>query len=443
MANRGEIGVPDSAAAKAGQWHYALFAMSLAFAGIPIYIYAPDFYATQGNLALTGLGLSLLFLRGIDALLDPLMGWLGDRLPNHRLQLVIAGSVLMISGFSMLFAPLGLDSLIWFCISVFLATLGYSLASIQYNSLAALWSCRTLDQISITSRREALGIVGLVAAVMVIPLMEPLLGPRYAYLGLILALLLAAMISLPRLGLWYKANREALQIAQIQPGLEAGRLPMAFYLTYGISTLASAIPAVLVLFFVRDKLELGAWTGLFLALYFGSAFLAMPLWRWISVRRGHLYAWRVAMLVGILSFFWAFWLDSGDAWAYALICLASGSALGRRTFAASGVVERPYSPERGAGSNWRLFCTAVFSDQAGAGVSRRIGAAHAGAGRFVPAAENTAQALTALSLGYAALPCAIKLLALISTYFWHFTETEYDEQISAHRRHDCDYLPAD
>ena len=41
-----------------------------------------------------------------------------------------------------------------------------------------------------------------------------------------------------------------------------------FFLAYLISTFASSIPAVLVLFFVRDYLLAESWTGLFLLLYF-------------------------------------------------------------------------------------------------------------------------------------------------------------------------------
>ena len=44
------------------------------------------------------------------------------------------------------------------------------------------------------------------------------------------------------------------------------------------SKTASAVPATLVLFFIRDRLQAPAWEPAFLGSYFAAAALSMPLW---------------------------------------------------------------------------------------------------------------------------------------------------------------------
>ena len=53
---------------------YACLAIPLAVAGLPIYLHAPDFYARELLLSLTAIGASLLVLRILDAVQNPLIG---------------------------------------------------------------------------------------------------------------------------------------------------------------------------------------------------------------------------------------------------------------------------------------------------------------------------------------------------------------------------------
>ena len=63
---------------------YSTLALPIAFAGMPLYVHAPDYYATEFGLSLGSIGLMLLFLRLIDALQDPLIGQLSDRFSKKR-----------------------------------------------------------------------------------------------------------------------------------------------------------------------------------------------------------------------------------------------------------------------------------------------------------------------------------------------------------------------
>ncbi|HMY40567.1 MAG TPA: MFS transporter, partial [Marinagarivorans sp.] len=58
---------------------HGLLALPLTFAGLPIYIHAPDYYAVELGIPLATIGFLLLVLRIIDAVQDPLIGALSDR----------------------------------------------------------------------------------------------------------------------------------------------------------------------------------------------------------------------------------------------------------------------------------------------------------------------------------------------------------------------------
>ena len=81
---------------------YGFIAVPIAFAGFPLYVLAPDFFATQHGLSLTLLGTLLLIIRVFDAVQDPLIGWFTDRLQGQFSGLLtIAGAVLCLSIFGL------------------------------------------------------------------------------------------------------------------------------------------------------------------------------------------------------------------------------------------------------------------------------------------------------------------------------------------------------
>ena len=59
---------------------YTGFAAVLSGAGLPIYIYAPKYYADTFGVSLTALGVVLFGLRLFDVVQDPVLGWLVARL---------------------------------------------------------------------------------------------------------------------------------------------------------------------------------------------------------------------------------------------------------------------------------------------------------------------------------------------------------------------------
>ncbi|MGB0844510.1 MAG: MFS transporter, partial [Alphaproteobacteria bacterium] len=126
---------------------YSAFALPLGFVGIPLYLYAPDFFAVEYGLSLGLLGGILLLLRFVDALQDPYIGALSDRFTDRRSSVVVWSALIMAASFLLLFLPpigflkaFGLDEqnagllLLWFALFTFLASTGFSVLTINLNT---------------------------------------------------------------------------------------------------------------------------------------------------------------------------------------------------------------------------------------------------------------------------------------------------------------------
>jgi Na+/melibiose symporter-like transporter len=222
-------------------------------------------------------------------------------------------------------------------------------------------------------------------------------------LALAVALLLLRQAPQPRIGVLPggPARHEAGPLAT--PGF---RRLLAIYLVNGV---ASAVPATLVLFFIRDRLQAQPWEPLFLASYFAAGALSMPLWVRVVARLGLARAWLAGMGLAILTFAWAALLGPGDVAAYTAVCVASGVALGADLTLPgallAGLIQRAGHGQRleGAYFGWWNFATKLNLALA-AGIALPL----LGAFGYAPGSRDAA-ALQALTLAYCLLPCVLKL----------------------------------
>jgi len=178
-----------------------------------------------------------------------------------------------------------------------------------------------------------------------------------------------------------------------------------------LNGIASAVPATLVLFFIRDRLEAQAWEPLFLAAYFAAGACSIPLWVRLVAKFGLARAWLGGMVLAVAAFAWAALLGPGDVAGYAAVCLASGVALGADLTLPgamlAGVIQRAGHAERGEGAyfGWWNFATKLNLALA-AGLALPL-LQLAG---YTPGQRDGGGQL-ALVLAYCALPCLLKLAA--------------------------------
>jgi GPH family glycoside/pentoside/hexuronide:cation symporter len=310
---------------------YGALGFPLAFAALPLYVHVPKLYADSVGLPLALVGAVLLLTRFADALIDPLLGQWSDRLGNRRRLILIALPLLGL-GLAALLAPPAdgeVGGLAWLVLTLALTFIGFSLATINYHAWGAEIGETPQERVRVTAAREMFALGGVVVAAA----LPSLLAKRCRHGDAASGLGLHSYPGAGRAGHLCRRAAGKRSAGTMQPGLPLSAVfadPRFRRLLVVLAAggIASAIPATLVLFFIADVLQLQEWQGLFLVIYFVCGGLALPGWVALARRYGKVRAWLASMVLAIASFVWAFLLDAGDGIAFALICAASGAALG-------------------------------------------------------------------------------------------------------------------
>ena len=112
---------------------FAVFGGMLAAAGLPIYIFAPTFYAENYGVGLTSIAAVLFWLRLVDAIQDPMFGWISENMGHKRWFWVALAVIILIGSMSMLFAvPPQTSPLLWFVVSMTCLFSAFSFLTINF-----------------------------------------------------------------------------------------------------------------------------------------------------------------------------------------------------------------------------------------------------------------------------------------------------------------------
>jgi glycoside/pentoside/hexuronide:cation symporter, GPH family len=417
--------------APAGRWTqgaaYGGLGLPLAFVALPLYVVLPNHYASEFGIPLAVLGAVLLAARLLDAIADPWIGRWADQLFARSARsawLVMAGAAVVLAlGFRALFFPAvqGTSALLWWCAGGLAVTyLSFSVMTVIHQSWGARLGGNDAQRARIVAWREGLALVGVMLA-SVLPSVYGL-GVTTVVFALLLALGWAVLRGAPQPS---AQPGSGANVAMSLPfGNPAFRTLLAVYLVNGI---ASAVPATLVLFFIRDRLQAPSYEPLFLASYFAAGALSIPLWVRAVKRFGLSPVWLVSMLLAIAVFTSAAWLGAGDVAAFTAVCVLSGVALGADLTLPSallaGVIQRAghSGQAEGAYFGWWNFATKLNLALA-AGVALPLLQVFG----YAPGSQSE-QALTALTIAYCVLPCVLKLIAaalLYLTWIQRFRSTE-------------------
>jgi Na+/melibiose symporter-like transporter len=391
---------------------YGLLGLPLAFAALPIYVHVPRYYAETAGMELALLGAILLGARLLDAGIDPWLGWLADRLPRRSM---LAAALLPFGiGFVALLNPPGADAAGWLLGSLALTYLGFSAASVAYQAWGADIGADSGVRTRLTASREGFGLLGVILAAALPALIAADLSEGIARLAWILPplLVVAAIITFVRVGAGPQA---VVANTPLLPSLQRVFADLAFrrlLIVFVANGIAAALPATLFLFFVADVLQLESASGGLLALYFIAGAASLPVWVRLSAVYGRTSAWLAAMLLAILAFGGASLLGRGDLYPFALICIASGLALGADLALPAAIAADLGERQGQAGA-----CFGVWNFVAKLNLALAAGLALPLLGLlgYVP---GGASGLSALTFTYALLPLLFKALA--AALLWHW-----------------------
>lgn len=405
---------------------YAAPAIPLGMLHFPVYVYLPPFYAAQGA-DLSQLAVVLLLVRLLDAVTDPAMGALSDRLrirgERRRPWLALACLPLLGAAWMLLAPPEGAGAG-HFALWLTALTLAWTMAATPYFAWGAELSTDYAGRAGVTAWREGAGLVGALLAAGLYAAGGADAGQGLFNVLLALAVLLplatlAALRLAPEPKDWSRIA-PARGLREVLRGLgEAFASPPFRRLlpAYLVNGLANGLPAALFLFYAEAVLGAPALAGPLLGLYFLAALIGAPFWVRLCRRLPKHRVWCAAMLWACAVFPFVLALGPGDEIAFAAISLLSGLALGADLAIPpaiqADVVDADLA-ERGEQRTGLHFAIWSVATKAALAVSggAALWALDAAGFDAAAGAENAPGALRTLALLYGGAPVALKLVAI-------------------------------
>lgn len=393
---------------------WSLFAALIAMAGLPIYIHAPKFYVDQYGTSLAAMGLTLAALRLIDVVQDPLLGWLAEATrPIRRATIAIATSLMAGSLYALFAITPPIPPLLWFALTLTVLFSAFSYLTICFYA-EGVTKAQTLGpegHIRLAGWREGGSLLGVCLAATAPVALAPLTAQPFTAFALIFAAVaLIATLAMRREWQGTPAEPTAHPWDLFRPAL-ADPLARRLLLIALLNASPVAVTSTLFLFFVESRLQLPGWEGPLLLLFFLSAAASTPLWSVLARKHGPKPVLLTAMILAIASFLWTLTLGTGDLIPFAMICAASGAALGADLTLLPAIfaqrLAQTGTPEAAAFGLWS-FVSKLSLALAALTILPALQAAG-----FQPGATNTEPALKMLTLIYAGLPCVLKVTAIV------------------------------
>lgn len=399
------------AASSRDMYLYGMLALPLAFAGLPLYVHLPVYYAQTHGVSLAALGGLMLALRLFDTVQDPLIGLWSDR-ARSRKRLMLYALPLLAAGMFALFNYGGGISPAWWLAGCLLVTFTtFSILQINLYAYGTEHYAAGTTQTRLSAWREGFLFIGIMLA-SVLPYINSTGTPDYSLFGIsaLAVIIVVGGFSLLKGFSAQPPQRSHTTNAALFSLLQRSNIRWVLGF-YGMSALAAAIPATLYLFFVEDIIGAPEHGGWLLLAYFASGAAALPFWAACARRFGRrrvLYA-SFSLMAG--CFVWAFLLEHGDLAAFYIITIATGSALGADMALPAAIYSdtlKRHNTSASAGFGLWNFTTKLTLSLA-AGISLPL---LASAGYNPAAPSNSPHALFWLSASYALIPCALKIGAL-------------------------------
>jgi len=396
---------------------FSVFAAVLAAAGLPIYIHAPKFYVDEYGVGLGTLGAVLFALRLLDVVQDPVLGWLSGRAGARRgvivgvVALLMAGAMIGLFAVTPLVAPL-----IWFAAMLAILFSAYSFLTISFYGAGIHKVARAprLSHVGLAAWRETGALIGVCLAAIAPTALGLAADHPFAAFAVGFAGATIAAIVLMR-GEWASPARPvAFDPRPILRDVVARRLLLIAF----VNAAPVAVTSTLFLFYVETRLAAPGMEGPLLVLFFFAAALSAPAWGRLATRYGAREVLLAGMVLSIIAFAFAAYLGAGDVVPFALVCVASGAALGAdMTLLPALFARRVATMAREPGQAFGLwsFVSKLTLAIAAVTVLPILDAAGYETGSSEPSA------LLALTVLYAVVPCVLKLVAV--ALLWFMTES--------------------
>lgn len=415
--------------------YYGALAVPIAFAGTPLYIHAPDYYNSEFSLSLILIGLILAVLRFSDAIIDPLIGYYSDKYQQHRFKIFGISLAGLCISFYLFFQPLSVLPLpIWFAASLFCATFFYSACAINLLSFGGLSGNTEADKVKISTLREGFSILGLLLAVTLPTLLVQKISASESFLWLSVFLAALSIICLGFFFRWYEYFTSQTKMPEEKKSSFSPRKILTlifayrkFYFIYGVNALATAIPTILIIFFVRDFLKAETLTPIFLLIYFCAAIVSMKFWQSYAQKTSAWFAWKTGCIASILGFLAVYWVAHDTLWLYGAVCVVTGFAFGADLSLPPAILGQELNQTKQKNYMSSAYSGMTFMGKLALAVSGLILLPTLELVGYQAKGENSLQALNWLHLSYFTLPLGFKISAVFM--MWTYKNKPYQEAI--------------
>lgn len=327
---------PETRQATPVFFFYALPALPLAAIALPLYIIVPSFYAASFALPLEAIGVVLLAIRLIDAVTDPVFGWLADRVssPIGRRRGFFLGSLpLTALAAFMLFWPPTDAGLAHLAIWGVALSIGTTWTILPYTAWGAELSGEYHERVRVSAWREGATLVGSLLAISLpfaggLERADGLHGLAWIAIFIVTLLPLTGILAAWRVPEPVDRSVRRLTLRESLSHLTANRPFLRLGAAFLLNSFANAVPASLFIYFVTERLAAPGYEGPLLFAYFLAAILGVPVAVWASYRWGKHRAWSVSMALACFVFSGAGFLGEGDVGLFATICVVTGLLLG-------------------------------------------------------------------------------------------------------------------
>ena len=400
---------------------------------VPIYIHLPKFYSDVVGVSLGYLAIAIAAARALDALSDPLVGWLSDRSRSRfgrRRPFIALGAPICALAFYALFAPPPTMDVraahTWFALNFVTYFVFHTLYGLPHYALGPELTLDYHERSRLFGYREGFSILGTVIAAALPGLMMSAGGmsEREAFAAIGAAFAIALTASCLLLAVRVRERRDFAERPSnpFVPGVRRAlrNRPFRILLTsYVVGSAASAIPGTFMPFFnayvIRPENEAG-WLATYLAAYFGAGFLFLPVWLWAARRFGKKPTWLASFVFGITGGAGMFFLDRGDTLPTLLLIAWSGSSFGAGLFLGPAIqadvidydeLHTGKRREAQYSSFWAMLpkFVAIPSAAIPIAVLATLG--------YVPNVEQTPQVVLAIKTIFALLPAFFSALAFV------------------------------
>lgn len=278
-----------------GTGRIAAFSLPILFfqaIGVAWRVYLPAFMVGAVGLSLGAAGAVIMVVRILDAVVDPLIGWIGDR-SGRRKPWMIAGVPLVIVGaLSLCLAPPGAGFLVMLAASLAL-NLGYTLIINPYGAWGLELGRDSGERTALAGARIWFASAGMILVLLSMGVLERRFGfdrtALVAVLGVMIAVVTPLTVGLVLLLFTERPSpRKPLAIGVGALLGELARKPqlVAALGLYAAAGASDAAGMASFLFFVENVLGLAGWGAILMLAPTGVLLAALPAWTWLAHRIG-------------------------------------------------------------------------------------------------------------------------------------------------------------